>query len=76
MSVPDFPKRLEEKLRTLRERTGLSPDELAAHVKAKDGSAIESYESGAGDPPVSVLYAYAKLSGISIDDILDDEREV
>jgi hypothetical protein len=48
MSAPDFPKRLLEKLRALRKRTQLSPDELAPHVKASDGRAIESSESGEG----------------------------
>ena len=42
--MSDFPQRLSEKLKTIREHSKLSPDEFAPHVQAKDGAEIISYE--------------------------------
>lgn len=57
----DFPKRLGEKLKQIREHSKLSPGEFAPHVKAKDGAEILSYEDGTGELPVSILIRYARL---------------
>lgn len=74
--MTDFPKKLPEKLKQIRERTGLSPEDFAPRVKAMDGATIKSYEDDSGDLPVSVLLAYAKLSGLTIEDFLDDTRDL
>ena len=72
----DFPKRLPEKLRAIRERMSLSESQLAMKVKASDGDAIVSYESGHGDLPVSVLFEYLKVADVPIENLLDDDREL
>jgi transcriptional regulator with XRE-family HTH domain len=72
----DFPKRLGEKLKTIRERLGLSPQEIAQFVGAKDAAEIVSYEDDDGDMPVSVLWAYARVSGNPIMNLMDDDLEV
>ena len=76
MSSPDFPKRLGEKIKAIRERRGLSPDEFASFVNAKDGDEILSYENDEGDMPISVLWAYVRVAGVPIENIWDDERDL
>jgi hypothetical protein len=56
--LPKFPQKLPGKLKQIRERLGLTPEEVAFHVNAKDGKVIKKYESGKGELPVSVLMAY------------------
>ena len=44
-NLPQFPPvRLAEKLKAIRERLRLTPDQFAGLVRAKDGAEIESYE--------------------------------
>ena len=50
----DFPKRLGEKLKTIRLRLALTPDEIAQFVGAQDAAEIVAYEDDEGDMPVSV----------------------
>lgn len=71
----DFPKRLPEKLRAIRERTGLTPAELAPRVHAPNGAAIIGYENGT-DMPATVLNAYAALAGLPLEDLIDDRRDL
>jgi DNA-binding transcriptional regulator YiaG len=52
-SLSKFPKRLPEKLKQIRERAGLTPQEFAPHVQAQ-GKAVEKYEKGKGDLRLSV----------------------
>jgi hypothetical protein len=72
----DFPIKLPEKLRQIRERTGLTPEEFAPHVNAEDGNVIGKYESGKGDLPVPVLMRYWKLSDVPLENILNDDRDL
>lgn len=72
----DFPKRLPEKLKQIRKRLGLSPDQIAPHVDAKNGAEIVSYENDTGELPVTVLWAYARLAGNPIMNLIDDDLEV
>jgi len=72
----DFPERLPEKLKTIRERLGMTPDQLAPFVGAKTGEEILAYENDEDDLLVSVLWGYARLSGNSIMNLLDDHLEV
>ena len=71
-----FRKKLPEKLKQIRERAGLTPEEFAPHVHAKDGKAVEKYEKGKGDLPVSVLMRYWKLSDVPLANILNDDRDL
>ena len=72
----DFPKRLGEKLKTIRLRLGMTPDEIAQFVGARDAAEILSYEDDEGDMPVSVLWAYARLAGNPMMNLIDDDLEV
>ena len=60
----------------IRERLGMTPDQLAPFVGATNGAEIQDYESGEGDLLVSVLWAYARMSGNPIMNMVDDDLEV
>lgn len=72
----DFPKRLGEKLKQIREHSKLTPDDFAPHVKAKDGAEIVSYENGTGELPVSILLRYARLVNLPLENLVDDDRDL
>ena len=73
---PDFPKRLPEKIKMIRERLGLTLDEIAPKVGARTGAEILAYESDEDDLLVTVLWNYSKLAGCPIDQVLYDNLEV
>jgi hypothetical protein len=75
-SSPEFPQKLPEKLKQIREWSGLTPEEFAPRVNAKDGKAIKKYESGKGELPVLVLMGYWKLSDVPLSNILSDDRDL
>lgn len=76
MSTEDFPQRLPEKLKAIRERLGLTPDELAPKVGARTGAEILAYENDEDDLLLTVLWGYAKLAGCPIDSLIHDNFEV
>jgi hypothetical protein len=47
-NFPDFPKRIPEKLKAIREHLALTPDELAPKVGARTGAEILTYENDEG----------------------------
>lgn len=69
----DFPEKLPEKLKAIRERYDLT---LAEPLKSLDAATIEAYESGKADLPLSVLFAYAKLAGVPVENLLHDDRDL
>ena len=76
MSTAEFPTRLPEKLKAIRERLGLTPDDLAPFVGAKTGAEILAYESDEDDLLVSILFGYAKLANIPVENLIHDERDL
>jgi transcriptional regulator with XRE-family HTH domain len=76
MSTPDFPKRLPEKLKAIRERLRVSPDEFALRLGAKNGAEILSYENDTGELSVRMLFRYAAAAGIPFENIVADDREL
>lgn len=76
MSTPEFPTRLPEKLKAIRERLGVTPHQLADFVGAKTGAEILAYENDEDDLLVSVLYGYAKMAGVPIENLLHDDRDL
>ena len=72
----DFPKRIPEKLKAIREHLKLTPDEIASKVGARSAAEILAYENDEGDLLVTVLWNYSKLAGCSVEQILDDDLEV
>ena len=73
MSTNDFPLHLPEKLKRIREQYDLP---AAEPFKSLDAATIEAYERGDVDLPVSVLFAYARLAGIPVENLLDDDRDL
>jgi DNA-binding XRE family transcriptional regulator len=76
MSTADFPKRLPEKLKAIREHLGMTPDQLAPFVGAKTGAEIFAYENDEDDLLVSVLFGYAKLANIPVENLIHDDRDL
>jgi hypothetical protein len=72
----DFPARLPEKLKTIRERLGMTPDQLAPFVGADNGAQILAYENDEGDLLVSVLWGYVKMANVPIENLMDDDRDL
>ena len=76
MAKRPVPKKLAKKLRQIRMKLGLSQTEMvkALNYKASPlrAAQISQFESGRREPPLMVLLAYAKLAGISTDDLIDD----
>ena len=75
-NLPPFPKRIPEKLKTIRERLGLTQDEIAPMVGARTGAEILAYENDEDDLLVTVLWNYSKLAGCPIDNLIYDKLEI
>lgn len=73
------PKRLSEKLLTIRTMLGLSQPALLKQLGAEDRMAyhrISEFESGKGEPSLLILLQYARLAGISTDLLIDDDLDL
>lgn len=68
------PKRLPEKLKSIRDRLKLSQGEMtrALGMTGYNRSVISGYELGSKEPPLPVLLKYARLAGVSTDVLIDD----
>ena len=68
------PQRLAEKLLAIRQRLGLSQSQLVRRIDPQMAySRISEFECGRRFPPIHVLLAYARLAGVHIDDLVDDD---
>jgi len=70
------PDHLAAKLLAIRKRLGLSQCELANLLEfpIKNGSArVSEYENGVREPGLSLLLRYARLVGVSVDVLIDDD---
>lgn len=74
--LPPFPKRIPEKLRSIRERLKLTQTEIARRVGARNGAEIAAYENDEDDLLVSVLVGYAKIANVPFENIIDDDRDL
>jgi transcriptional regulator with XRE-family HTH domain len=74
------PARLALKLRRIRELLGLSQEQMAdrlKHVKSPPQPGhISEFERGKREPSLLVLVAYARVSGVLVDELVDDELEL
>ena len=70
------PKHLAAKLLVLRQRLGISQPQLAKRLGILEYTNISKYERNINEPPLAVLLAYAKLIGLSVDVLIDDDREL
>ena len=69
-------KTLAEKLLALRQRRGISQPQIAKRLGILEYTNISKYERNINEPPLAVLLAYAKLIGVSVDVLIDDDREL
>lgn len=73
------PERLPAKLRRIRQALGLSQTEMLAPLGIADElfrSAISGYELGTREPPLPTLLEYARLAGVCLDLLVDDELDL
>jgi len=69
------PKHLAAKLRCIRKSLGLTQPKLIERLNL-DGMSppyISQYESGRTEPTLIVLLAYARIAGIPVEQIIDDD---
>jgi transcriptional regulator with XRE-family HTH domain len=73
------PIRLAEKLLQIRNALGLSQNELIRRLNFTDilyQSNISGFELGEREPPLPVLLAYARVVGVSMDILVDDDLDL
>lgn len=74
-----YPKRLGEKLRQIRSAMQLSQVGMLARLEFPEGllgTSISAYERGIREPPLLILLKYARVAGICVDVLLDDELDL
>jgi transcriptional regulator with XRE-family HTH domain len=73
------PERLAEKLLQIRLALGLSQAEMHRRLDLVDEveyTNISKYELGRNEPPLNTLLRYARVAGVHLEDIVDDELEL
>lgn len=71
------PVRLPAKLRTIRERLGVSQTGMKRLLNF-DGpyGRVSEWELGKRQPPLTIVLSYARAAGIPLEQIVDDELEL
>ena len=71
------PQRLAEKLVQLRTTLGLSQNGLIRELDVGlTQNRISEYETGKGEPPLPVLLRYARVAGVCVETLIDDELDL
>ncbi len=73
------PQNLAKKLLQIREFLNLSQTEMLKRLGFDDRlyrSNISQYERGEREPPLLVIFSYAKVVGIMVEVLIDDEVEL
>ena len=73
------PKHIAKKLLQIRRSLGVSQGELVRQLGVQaliDHTTISKYELNKNEPPLAILLAYARLAGIPVERIIDDELEL
>ncbi|HVF56117.1 MAG TPA: helix-turn-helix transcriptional regulator [Pyrinomonadaceae bacterium] len=71
------PERLAEKLVQIRTGLGLSQNDLISRLDVDlTQNRISEYETGRGEPPLPVLLRYARIAGIYLEALVDDELDL
>jgi transcriptional regulator with XRE-family HTH domain len=73
------PERLAEKLRQIRLALGLSQSEMLRRLGVEDlitYTKISHYELDRRIPPLTILLQYARVAGVCLDQLVDDEQEL
>jgi transcriptional regulator with XRE-family HTH domain len=70
------PKHLAAKLLRIRQALGISQVQLAKrlNVKGINYNFVSKYETDKNEPPLAVLLAYSRVSGIPLEHIVDDDK--
>lgn len=70
------PQRLAGKLRDVRLALGLSQSEILRRLGVEDlitYHRISDYELGKNEPPLEILLSYARVAGVCMDTLVDDQ---
>jgi hypothetical protein len=72
------PKRLAMKLRRIRGVFGLSQTGMVERLGFRQlvRSNISAYETGSREPPLPVLLSYARMTGLCVEILIDDQLEL
>ena len=73
------PERLAEKLLQIRNALGLSQQQLHNRLGVEDlieYNEISRYELGKREPTLKILLQYARIAGVHMEDIVDDELDL
>ena len=73
------PKRLAEKLLQIRSALGLSQTEMYRRLGVEDlmpYTRISKFERDELEPPLPVLLQYARVAGVHMEDLVDDELDL
>lgn len=74
-----MPKRLAEKLLYVRQSLGLSQNELLRAFGNPEKiiqASVSCYERGEREPPLDILLQYARIAGVCIDLLINDDLEL
>jgi transcriptional regulator with XRE-family HTH domain len=72
-------KYLPEKLLRIRQSLGLSQSEMLRRLgfeEVLDYQRISEFELGTNEPPLAILLTYARVAGMHMEDLVDDELEL
>jgi transcriptional regulator with XRE-family HTH domain len=78
-SVRPKPERLAEKLRQIRNGLELSQSEMLRRLGVEELISyhqISRYETGDREPPLKILLQYARIAGVHVEDLIDDELDL
>jgi transcriptional regulator with XRE-family HTH domain len=73
------PERLAEKLLAIREALGLSQTEMLYRLGVEDlisYKQISKYETGVREPTLVILLRYARVAGVQMEVLADDEMDL
>jgi transcriptional regulator with XRE-family HTH domain len=73
------PKHLAEKLLQIRTALGLSQTEMHRRLSVEDEipyTRISDYELDKGEPTLMILLQYARVAGVHMEDLVDDEIDL
>ena len=73
------PKHLAKKVLQIRRSLGISQGEIVKRLGVQeliDHTTISKYELDKNEPPLAILLPYARLAGIPVEQIIDDELDL
>jgi len=73
------PRRLADKLKQIRQALGLSQTEMLAQLGLEETmhySRISEYEKGNREPSLMTLLQYARVAGVHLETIVDDQMDL